>query len=240
MRLVDSTLIIVGAGPGDPELITLKAIKALKIADVILYDNLANRELLNYSKQGCELKYVGKTPYQEYTSQDEIHKLIEVYAQKYEIVVRLKGGDPFVFGRGMEEMIFAKALGIKTRYIPGITSMLAVGLCDIPLTHRGVSEGLWMITGTKSDGSLSRDISLAMQSNTTLVIYMGMKNLPFIVQEAKKLGRPNTPAALVQNASLPNMKMVKGKLSDLEELAQIHQITHPALIVIGDVTAIVA
>lgn len=231
-------LIVVGAGPGDPELITLKAINALKRADVILYDNLANKILLDYRKEGCELVYVGKTPYQKYNSQEEIHALIEENAQKHEVVVRLKGGDPFVFGRGMEEIIFAKGIGMKTSYIPGITSMLAIGLCDIPLTHRGVSEGLWIVTGTKKDGSLSRDIELALQSKTTLVIYMGMKNLPFIIEAAIKAGKPHTPAALIQNASLPSMKMVKGNLCDLEDLAKQYEITHPALIVIGDVTQV--
>ena len=161
------------------------------------------------------------------------------YALKKQIIVRLKGGDPFIFGRGMEEMMYARSLGMETAYIPGITSMLAIGLCDIPLTHRGISEGLWMITGTKKDGSLSRDICLALQSKTTLVIYMGMKNLPFIIDEAIKCGKPETPAALIQHASLPQMKMVKGKLCDLEKLAHKHEIKHPALIVIGDVTAIV-
>lgn len=233
-------LIIVGAGPGDPELITLKAIKVLKRADVILYDNLANKVLLDYKKENCALVYVGKTPYQKYTTQDEIHELIKEYSQKCELVVRLKGGDPYIFGRGMEEILYARSIGMKASYVPGITSMLAIGLCDIPLTHRGVSEGLWIITGTKKDGTLSRDIELALQSKTTLVIYMGMKNLPFIIETAIKAGKPNTPAALIQNASLPQMKMVKGKLADLQNLAIQHGITHPALIVIGDVTQVVS
>ncbi len=229
-------LIVVGAGPGDPELITLKAINALKKADVILYDNLANKVLLDYRKEGCELVYVGKPAYRKYNTQDEIHTLIKHYAQKCEIVVRLKGGDPFIFGRGMEEILFARANGMRTSYIPGITSMLAIGLLDIPLTHRGVSEGLWIITGTKKDGNLSKDIELALQSKTTLVIYMGMKNLPFIIEEAIKHGKPNTPAAIIQNASLPNMKMVKGPISELQNLAISHGLTHPAIIVIGAVT----
>jgi uroporphyrin-III C-methyltransferase len=235
MKKTTSELIIVGAGPGDPELITVKAIKALHKADVILYDNLANRELLDYAKPNCKLIYVGKTPYQEYTTQEEIHMLIKKYLDEQNCVIRLKGGDPFIFGRGMEELQFARSLGFLGSYIPGITSMLAIGLCDIPLTHRGISEGIWMITGTKKDGSLSRDVCLALQSKTTLVIYMGMKNLPFIIQEAIKCGKPETPAALIQNASLPHMKMIKGKLIDLERLAKEHEITHPALIVIGEV-----
>lgn len=237
MQKIYSELIIVGAGPGDPELITLKAIKALQKADVILYDNLANEELLQYCKENCELFYVGKNPYQKYNTQEQIHELIAAHLAQKEFVIRLKGGDPFIFGRGMEEVMFARALGYKASYIPGITSMLAIGMNNIPLTHRGVSEGLWMITGTKKDGSLSRDVCLAMQSKTTLVIYMGMKNLPFIIQEAIKCGKPDTPAALIQHASLPHMKMVKGKLVDLQQLAQEHHITHPALIVIGEVVA---
>ncbi|MET4082665.1 uroporphyrin-III C-methyltransferase [Pedobacter sp. UYP30] len=237
MQKFNSELIIVGAGPGDPELITLKALKALKKADVILYDNLANKELLQYSKENCEMIYVGKNPYQKYNTQEQIHELIAIHLGQKEFVIRLKGGDPFIFGRGMEEVMFARSLGYKASYIPGITSMLAIGLNDIPLTHRGISESLWMITGTKKDGSLSRDVCLAMQSKTTLVIYMGMKNLPFIIQEAIKCGKPDTPAALIQHASLPNMKMVKGRLIDLEKLAKEHEISHPALIVIGEVVA---
>lgn len=236
MKNRKSKLIIVGAGPGDPELITLKAINTLKIADVILYDNLINKSLLNYAKKACNLIYVGKTPYQQYTSQEEIHYLIQKFSNTHQIILRLKGGDPFIFGRGMEEIKFAESIGMETSYIPGITSMLAIGLAGITLTHRGVSEGLWMITGTKKDGSLSRDICLALQSKTTLVIYMGMKNLPFIIQEGVKCGKPETPAALIQHASLPEMKVIKGKLNELEELARKYDVKHPALIVIGEVT----
>lgn len=229
-------LIIVGAGPGDPELITLKAINALKRADVILYDNLANKILLEYAKPDCEKIYVGKTPYQSYTPQEAIHNLIKEKAFSKGLVIRLKGGDPFIFGRGMEEIIFARKNGIDASYIPGITSMLAMGLYDIPVTHRGISEGAWIITGTNKDGHLSRDIRLALQSKTTLVIYMGMKNLPKIIQESINCGKENTLAALIQHASLPHMKIAKGKVKDLDVLAKKHGITHPALIVIGEVT----
>ncbi|POY37768.1 uroporphyrinogen-III C-methyltransferase [Solitalea longa] len=231
-------LTIIGAGPGDPELITLKAVNILKKADVILYDNLINRVLLNHAKDDCEKIYVGKPPYKEYTPQERIHELIKEKAINNKLVVRLKGGDPFIFGRGMEEIIFARQNGIKANYIPGITSMLAVGMSDITLTHRGISEGIWIITGTKKDGSLSKDIQLAMQSNTTVVIYMGMKNLPAIVNECIKCGKGETPAALIQHASLPHMKITKGCIKDLESLAKEREISHPALIVIGEVTKI--
>lgn len=235
-NMVKPELILVGAGPGDPELITLKAINALKRADVILYDQLANKCLLDYARPDCEKIYAGKTPYGYYTPQESIHKLIADKAFQKGLVIRLKGGDPLVFGRGMEEMIFARKIGIPASYIPGITSMLAIGLSDIPLTHRGVSEGVWMITGTKTDGSLSKDVRLALQSNTTLVIYMGMKNLPEIVNEAIVCEKGNTPAALIQHASLPHMKVVKGLVKELEIMAKDHAVTHPALIVIGEVT----
>ncbi len=235
-RMANAELILVGAGPGDPELITLKAINALKRADVILYDNLANSCLLDYAKPGCEKIYVGKTPYGSYTHQDKIHELIIEKAINKGLVVRLKGGDPFVFGRGMEEMIIARKNNIPASYIPGITSMLAIGLSDIPLTHRGVSEGLWIITGTKKDGSLSKDVQLALQSKTTLVIYMGMKNLPEIIRVAVDCGKEDTSAAIIQHASLPNMKIIRGKIKDMYKLSVQNNIAHPALIVIGEVT----
>ncbi|MCO4294106.1 uroporphyrinogen-III C-methyltransferase [Solitalea sp. MAHUQ-68] len=231
-------LVIIGAGPGDPDLITLKAVNILKKADVILYDNLINQALLDHASANCEKIYVGKPPYKEYTPQERIHELIKEKAVDNKLVVRLKGGDPFVFGRGMEEIIFARQNGIKTSYIPGITSMLAVGLSDITLTHRGISEGIWIITGTKKDGTLSRDIQLAMQSNTTIVIYMGMKNLPNIIKECINCDKGDMPAALIQHASLPYTKIVKGPVKDLEILAKEHKITHPALIIIGEVTKI--
>lgn len=236
--MITPELVIVGAGPGDPELITLKALYAIKRADVILYDNLVNQSLLDFARPECEKIYAGKTAYGAYTPQESIHDLIAEKAFKKGVVVRLKGGDPFVFGRGMEEMIFARRLGIPASYVPGITSMLAIGLSDIPLTHRGISEGLWLITGTKKDGSLSKDVRLALQSKTTLVIYMGMKNLPEIVHEAVNCGKGNTPAALIQHASLPHQKVVKGLVKDLDALAKNNAVTHPALIIIGEVTNI--
>ena len=153
-------LIVMGAGPGDPELITVKGQRILQQADVVLYDNLANKELLNLTKADCDTIYVGKQPYGEYTTQEAIHEMIAHYAFTKGRVVRLKGGDPFIFGRGYEEIIYARSLGIKTQFIPGISSMQAVGLEDIPLTHRLVSEGIWIVTGTKKDGSLSADLKL--------------------------------------------------------------------------------
>lgn len=228
-------LFVLGAGPGDPELITVKGFKVLQQAKVVLYDNLANKELLAICSDACEKVYVGKQPYGDYTPQETIHELIKEYAFTQGSVVRLKGGDPFVFGRGFEEIIYAREQGIKTHYIPGITSMQASGFEDIPLTHRSVSESVWMVTGTKKDGRLSADLSCAMQSNATVVIYMGMKKLNEIAQTYITAGKGETPAAIIQHASLPHQKLAKGQVKDLVLMAEQYKLTYPALIIIGDV-----
>jgi uroporphyrin-III C-methyltransferase len=228
-------LFVLGAGPGDPELITMKGYRILKEADVILYDNLANKELLNFAKDGCEMVYVGKQPYGSYTPQETIHEMIKHFAFTKGKVVRLKGGDPFIFGRGFEEIIYAREHGIKTHFIPGITSMQASGFEDIPLTHRAVSEGIWMITGTKKDGTLSSDLKLAMQSNATVVIYMGMKQLDVIAATYINEGKGTTPAAIIQHASLPHQKIATGTAENLPEMAANENLTYPALIIIGEV-----
>lgn len=229
-------LIVLGAGPGDPELITVKGQRALQKAAVILYDNLANKELLNLAQSNCEKIYVGKQPYGVFTPQESIHEMIEHFAFSKGMVVRLKGGDPFIFGRGFEEIIYARSKGIKTSFIPGITSMQAAGFEDIPLTHRAISEGIWVVTGTKKDGSLSADLRLAMQSNATVVIYMGMKQLPVIADTYIKENKGNTPAAIIQHASLPHQKSVRGMIKDMPALAGKHQLTYPSIIIIGQVT----
>ncbi len=230
-----SDLYIMGAGPGDPELITVKAYKVLQHARVVLYDNLANRNLLDITPQGCEKIYVGKQPYGEYTPQDTIHDLIKEKAFAKGEVVRLKGGDPFIFGRGFEELLFAKENGINVHYIPGISTMQAVGLENIPLTHRNISESIWIITGTKKDGLLSKDLELAMQSKATVVIYMGMKKINEIATAYYKAGNGHMPAAIIQHASLPYKKSVIGKVEDLPYLADINHLSYPAIIVIGEV-----
>jgi uroporphyrin-III C-methyltransferase len=235
---VKPELIVVGAGPGDPDLITVKAIKALKRADVVMYDNLANRDLLAHAPEASEKIYVGKQPYGKYTPQEEIHRLIREKAMGSGCVVRLKGGDPFIFGRGMEEILFARELGIPASYIPGITAMQAIGLEDIPLTHRNLSESVWFVTGTKKDGTLSQDLRLAMHSKATVVIYMGMKKLAAIAQVFVEEGRGALPAAIIQHASLGHRKMIIGQVKDLARLADEARLTHPALIVIGDVVGL--
>ena len=237
-RQIIPELYVVGAGPGDPDLITVKAYKILQKADVVLYDNLANKELLNLCKTGCEHIYVGKQPYGEYTPQEEIQELIKEKAFEKGLVVRLKGGDPYIFGRGFEEILFARQYGIITHFIPGISSMQAIGFEDIPLTHRAVSESVWIVTGTKKDGTLSKDLKLAIQSNATVVIYMGMKKMDEISTTYISAGKGDTPAAIIQHASLPHSKTAKGKVKDLLALAESKQISYPALIIIGNVVAV--
>ena len=231
----DFGLFIMGAGPGDPELITMKAFNVLKRAEVILYDNLSNEKLLEIAPKNCVMVYVGKKPYAKCTPQDEINELIVKYALAYHVVVRLKGGDPFIFGRGFEELLYAEKYGIKSHYIPGISSMQGAGFVDVPLTHRGISESVWAITGTKKDGSLSRDLKCAMNSSATVVIYMGMKKLAEISATYKQAGLGSTPVAIIQNASLPKQKQVTCEVKDLQETAIREGLAHPAIIVIGDV-----
>lgn len=231
-------LYVVGAGPGDPELITLKGLKVIQRAPVILYDNLANKELLDYAKADCELIYVGKHPYGDYTAQETIHEIIRDKAREKGMVVRLKGGDPFIFGRGFEEVLFARELGFNTYYIPGITSMQASGFSDIPLTHRAISEGIWVLTGTKKDGGLSSDLRLAMRSNATVVIYMGMKKLQEIASTYIQEGKGDVPAAIIQHATHFKEKSGSGLVKDLPAIAERHRLTHPSIIIIGGVVAL--
>jgi len=224
---------VLGAGTGDPDLLTIKGYKILKQADVVLYDNLANKELLDIAPEHADKIYVGKQPYGEYTPQDSILDMIKHFCFTKGKVVRLKGGDPFIFGRGFEEMIYARQLGIKTHFIPGITSMQACGLENIPLTHRAVSEGIWVVTGTKKDGTLSADLRLAMQSNATVVVYMGMKQLASIADTYLNEGKGDTPAAIIQHASLKHQKSVSGLVKDLPNMAADYGLTYPAIIIIG-------
>jgi len=228
-------LYVIGAGPGDPELITLKGYKLLQKARVILYDNLANKELLAIAPESCEMIYVGKQPYGDYTPQERIHELILEKALQWGEVIRLKGGDPFIFGRGYEEVLFARAQGMEACFVPGITSMQATGFDDIPLTHRTISEGIWALTGTKKDGSLSSDLRMAMKSNSTVVIYMGMKKLAEIAGTYVQEGMGETPAAIIQHASLAKQKSAAGKVKDLEYMAEQNNLTYPAIIIIGEV-----
>jgi len=228
-------LTVVGAGPGDADLITIKAIKALKNADVVLYDALISEELLDYCQSDCEKIYVGKRPGESH-SQDAINFMIVEKAYMYGHVVRLKGGDPFIFGRGMEEIEYAKSFGLETAYIPGISSSVAAaGYAGIPLTTRGVSESFWVITGTKTDGSLSEDLAIALQTTATIIVLMGMSKLAQISAICESLGKDNLPVAIIQNGTTENQKIGLGIAKDLKMIVEENNLSNPAVIVLGEV-----
>ena len=227
---------LVGAGPGDPELITLKAIKAIQNADVILYDALANDALLKYASPKAVKQFVGKRFGCHALSQQEINYLIIEYALSHGRVVRLKGGDPFVFGRAMEEIDAARKAGIDVEVIPGISSALAVPASQmIPLTSRGINESFWVTTGTTQSGEISADIKLAAQSSATVIILMAMSKLEAIMEIFAEHGKSETPVAIIQNGTTDKEKMVIGKVKDIYYRAQYAGLSNPAIIMIGEV-----
>ncbi len=229
-------LTIVGAGPGDSDLITLKAIKALKVADVILYDALINEDLLNYASHEVELIFVGKRKGCSAYQQDQINELIVSRAKSHGHVVRLKGGDPFIFGRGAEEIDYVRQFGIETYMIPGISSVMAVPAYQgIPLTKRGVSESFWVITGTSKSHKLSGDIALAAKSTATVVILMGMGKLNAIVKVFSAENKQNTPVAIIQNGTMKNEKFGVGTIETISRIVKEKKLSSPAVIIIGEV-----
>ncbi|WP_139922913.1 uroporphyrinogen-III C-methyltransferase [Hymenobacter sp. DG01] len=229
-------LTVLGAGPGDPELLTLKGARVLAEADVILYDALTNHALLQHARPAAVSVPVGKRRGMRSHSQDEINALIVEYAHRYGHVVRLKGGDPFVFGRGREEMLFAEAHGLATDYVPGISSAVAAaGSAGIPVTHRGLSEGFRVITATTATGELSGSVAEAAQSRATTVILMGLGELENIVAVFSRCGQTDTPAAIVQNGTLPQARVVTGTVAELPARAAAAGIGTPAIIIIGEV-----
>ncbi len=228
-------LTLAGAGPGDSELISVKGLNALKEADVVLYDALVSPELLSNAPNALTV-YVGKRAGHHEKTQDEINQLIVEYALQYGHVVRLKGGDPFVFGRGHEEIEHAEKFGIETAVIPGISSAIAVaGLHKIPITRRGVSESFWVITGATSDGRVSDDVKLAAQSNATIVILMGLGKLAEIAQVFKDAGKSKLSVAVIQNGSLPDEKIAFGTIDTIESVVKEKGLKAPAIIIIGEV-----
>ena len=229
-------LTLVGAGPGDPELITIKGRQALLDADVILYDALVSPEILRSAPHEVKRIYVGKRKDKHTYSQDQINALIVDFAYTYGHVVRLKGGDPFVFGRGQEEIQYAETFNIETAYVPGISSSIAVpGLQGIPVTQRNVSESFWVITGTTRNGQISADVALAAQSTATVVILMGLSKLEQIVELFRKQQRHDTAIAIIQNGSLPTENLAIGTIDTIVDIAREEHIASPAIIVIGDV-----
>ena len=229
-------LTLVGAGPGDAELITVKGVQALSEADVVLYDALVNPELMEYAPTNAYKVYVGKRNKNHTYTQEQINTLIVELAHTYGHVVRLKGGDSFVFGRGLEEIKYAELFEIETAVVPGISSSIGVpAISGIPVTHRGTSESFWVITGTTSSGKLSKDVKVAAQTDATVVILMGVNKLAEIVEAYKNAGKEDTGVAIIQDGTLPTEKIAIGNIETIRDIAIEQNIQAPAVIVIGEV-----
>ena len=230
------SLTLVGAGPGDPDLITLKGIKAIKAADVVLYDALVSVEIVQLIPPGVPALSVGKRAGSHEFTQDNINELIVEFAYLYGHVVRLKAGDSFVFGRGSEELAYAESHGIRTSVVPGVSSAIGVpASLNIPVTARGISESFWVVTGTTKSGEISGDVALAAQSKATVVILMGLNRIGDIMKLFAAHGKSETPVAVIQNGTLPNQKNVIGTVSTISGMTSIEQVGPPALIIIGEV-----
>ena len=236
MNLKIPTLTVVGAGPGDLDLITLKAIKAIESGDVILYDALVNKALLHYAPKQAELIFVGKRMGCYAFQQEQINELIVAKAKEKGHVVRLKGGDPFIFGRGAEEIDYVKPFGLETFVVPGISSATAVPAYQgISLTKRGASESFWVITGTTKNHHLSTDVALAAKSTATVVILMGMHKLDEIVSVFSEEKKEDIPVAVIQNGTTSDEKVGLGTISTIQKIVEEKQLSSPAIIVIGEV-----
>ncbi len=228
---------IVGAGPGDEQLITLRAIELLKQADVVCYDRLANQYFLELTSPQAELIYVGKQGGKNKTTQDEIHQILLKYTSQGKSVVRLKGGDPFIFGRGGEEAAFLKKHLIEYEMIPGITSAQAVCLAGIPLSHRHTSSTITFMTGHEDPNKQATiHYPSLVALGGTLVIYMGLLNIEAVTEQLLSAGmNPQMPVAIVQKVSLPDQKIMVTVLHKMLEEIKTAKVASPALIIVGEV-----
>ncbi|HCX65661.1 MAG TPA: uroporphyrinogen-III C-methyltransferase, partial [Eubacteriaceae bacterium] len=228
---------LVGAGPGEYRFITLMGVDKIKQADVLVYDRLIGNELLNYAKDGCEKIYVGKQSSNHVKTQDEINEILYQKAKENKTVVRLKGGDPFVFGRGGEEGIYLYDRGIDFEVIPGITSAIAGPMmAGIPVTHREVASSFHVITGHLKDEDDEIDWDAIARLKGTLVFLMGMSQKEHIQYSLIEKGMsPDTPVAVITSATTPNQKSIRSTLADFVQEAQNHHLSAPGLIVVGDV-----
>ena len=232
---------LIGAGPGDPELMTLKAVRALGEADVVLVDDLVNRAVLAHVRPGTRIIEVGKRGGCQSTPQAFIHLQMIQAAHAGHCVARLKGGDPFMFGRGGEEIEALRAAGIAVEVVSGVTAGIAApATLGIPVTHRDWAPGVTFVTGHTRDGN-SVNWSALAAARTTLVIYMGVKNLPEIVAQLLAAGMPaTTPAAAVQSGTLGVQREVKATLTTLQAAMHAADIGSPAILVIGAVASLAA
>ena len=233
---------IVGAGPGDPELLTLKALRRLQGADIVVYDALVGPEILSFARSDAELVYVGKQRGKHSCSQAEINALVARHAKQGRRVVRLKGGDPFVFGRGGEEVDHLAQLGISVEIVPGITAATACGaVAGIPLTHRDYASAVTFVSGHGKNGEPALDWRALARPHHTLVVYMGLHSAASIAERLTANGRGgDTPVAVVERGSLPDERILFGRLAGLADLVAQHDVRSPALIVVGEVVAAAA
>lgn len=233
---------LVGAGPGDPGLMTEKGLKRLRECDAVVYDHLASERFLDEVPAGCRKIYVGKKAGCHYKKQEEINQLLVDLAKEGCDVVRLKGGDPFVFGRGGEEVMAVAREGIPFEVVSGVTSAVAaLASAGIPVTHRAVSRSFHVITGhtMKGAGDLPLDFSEFAKLSGTLIFLMGLTHLPLIVKGLMEQGKPgSTPAAVIENGTLPEQRVVRGTLETIESRAEEEHIGTPAIIVVGQVAAL--
>jgi len=226
---------LTGAGPGDIDLLTIKALRVIREADVIIYDRLANPDILSEARDGCEFVYVGKEDSHHTLPQEEINETIYRAALKYEKVVRLKGGDPLVFGRGGEEALYLKKRGVKFEFIPGVTSAIAVPeYAGIPVTHRGITVSFRVVTGHEAAKEKSQIPWENYKTDDTIVFLMGLHRLSFIVEKLIEIGKPKDfPIAVISRGTWHDEKTVIGTLEDIYEKAK--DLPTPALIVVGEV-----
>jgi uroporphyrin-III C-methyltransferase len=229
---------LVGAGPGDPDLISLKGVKALNSADVVLYDALVNGAMLNHAPEHAIKIFVGRSDDESF-SQTAVNKLMVDYALNYGHVVRLKSGDPFVFARGFEEVDFAESYSIETEIIPGISSAIGVpGLHKIPMIYGDLSESFWVLSGTNSKGEVSPDLIGAAKSNATIVVLMGIERIKEIAAIFTAEGKERLPVAVIENGSSKNENVIVGVVDTIAELVEDHKISSPALLVFGNVVSV--
>lgn len=228
---------LVGAGPGDPDLMTFKALRLLQSADVVLHDRLVAPEIVNLARRDAERIYVGKSRADHALPQQEINQLLLDLARQGKRVVRLKGGDPFIFGRGGEEIELLAQHDIPFQVVPGITAANgAACYAGIPLTHRDYAQSVRFVAGHLKNGTLDHDWRQFLAETETLVFYMGLVGLPIICEQLQKHGRAaDTPIALVERASTSDQRVLTGTLATMTEIAQREQPRAPTLIVVGDV-----
>lgn len=241
MRENTGKVVLVGAGPGDTGLLTLKGEKYIKQADCLVYDRLSSPELLSMAKAGCELIYVGKENHKHVMQQDAINELLYEKSKYHELVVRLKGGDPYVFGRGGEEALYLADRNVEVEVVPGVSSSVAaLAAAGIPITHRGIAKGFQVITAhSRKDEEADIDYSLLTDETITCVFLMGLAHVKSIAAGLMKAGRrADTPAAVISNGTLAAQRKCIGTLADIGEKIEEAKLTSPAIIVVGDVVSL--